>query len=389
MKEIRGTRVLIVGYGSEGKSVRSYLTKNEPGVSVDVTDQKDGTQYLSMLDAYDTVIRSPGVPPYAFTTRAWVTTATNIFFSQAQGMTIGVTGTKGKSTTASLIAHLLRATYADVRLCGNIGYPMLDALKKATKDTVFVVELSSHQLVDVRYSPHIAVLLSVVPEHLDYYPDFAAYTRAKENIYRFQGRNDRLIRSEKNDERFDSSLMGNDENIAAAVRVARMLSVPEATIRAALKTFIPLPHRLELVGTFGGIQYVNDSLATIPEATIHALDALGSRVATLIAGGYDRGIPYDQLGNRLVKSSVQTLILFPDTGKKIQHAVVSASAVHAIRFVPVNTMEEAVCAAKKYTPKDAICLLSPASASFNLFTNYEDRGNQFCTLVRTSLSDNG
>lgn len=383
-QEIKGGRVLIVGFGREGKSTRAWLAKHRPECSVSIADAKDGDIYLREISSFDTVIRSPGVSPDKLIAATYITTATNIFFSNVLGTTIGITGTKGKSTTASLIAHILSKHYKDVRLCGNIGYPMLDALEHATRDTVFVIELSSHQLVDIRYSPHIAVLLEVVPEHLDYYPDFAAYKRAKENIFQFQKSGDYVVRGEKGGEMFESTLRGNAKNITAAVKVARLMNVPQGVIASALKTFTPLPHRLEFVGEIAGVTYVNDSLATIPEATIHALNALGGDVATLIAGGFDRGVSYDALGKRLAQSTVTTLILFPDTGKKIRCAVELAQPNPSIRFVEVRTMKDAVKAAKKYTPKGAMCLLSPASASFNLFADYEDRGNQFRTIVNKS-----
>lgn len=381
MEEIKGMSVLIAGFGREGKSTRSWLAAHYPDISVHVTDRKDGDGYLRDPDRYDTVIRSPGVPPYTLRTSAYITTATNIFFSRAPGMTIGITGTKGKSTTASLIAHILKTRYADVRLCGNIGYPMLDALEHATPNTIFVIELSSHQLVDIRYSPQIAVLLDIVPEHLDYYPDIAAYTRAKENIFRFQKPEDHAVRFEKSTQRFETSLSGNDDNIAAAVRVARILSVPEEDIRSALKTFTPLPHRLEPVGEHDGVRYINDSLATTPEATVHALDALGDDVQTLIAGGYDRGLSYDVLGRRLAESNVSLLILFPDTGARIFSAYKNAHPKRIAPHYTVTSMEDAVRLAAQHTASGKICLLSPASASFNLFTDYAQRGNRFRVLV--------
>jgi UDP-N-acetylmuramoylalanine--D-glutamate ligase len=375
--EVRGRSALILGYGREGKSIHAWLKKHYPKLRIAVTDQKDGTEYLSHIAEYDTVVRSPGVPPYLLGRARHITSATNIFFSRVQGKTIGITGTKGKSTTASLIAHILRVVYPDVRLVGNIGNPMLDALSGSSKNTVFVIELSSHQLVDIRYSPKIAVLLEIVPEHLDYYPDFASYKRAKENIFRFQKPGDHLVRGETLDAVYKTTLLGNRENIAAAVKVARFMNVPEQVIQKQLATFSPLPHRLEFVGEHRGVRFYNDSLATIPEATIHALEALGGKVVTLIAGGYDRGLDYSALGSYLGHSSVNTLILFPDTGKKIARVVKTKIHTYA-----VGSMEEAVRLAYEHTPKGKICLLSPASASYNMFRDYEDRGNQFKEWVK-------
>lgn len=383
MEEILGKSVLIVGYGREGKSVEAWLTKHYPHAEISVSDSWHIPQ-----KPFDTVIRSPGVSPFTLRVSGHVTTATNIFFSRVKGITIGITGTKGKSTTTSLIAHVLSAHCKDVRLVGNIGKPMLDELDSSTKDTVFVIELSSHQLADIRYSPHIAVLLDVVPEHLDYYPNFEAYKQAKENIFRFQKQGDHVIYSDTSLVDYPTKLIGNEKNISAAVRVARLLHVPEEVIQKSLATFTPLPHRLEFVGEHKNIRFYNDSLATIPEATIHALNALGPEVSTLIAGGYDRGLSYEKFGAYLAESHVKTLILFPDTGEKIWKAlqVTRVGPVtqvgRNVQKLVVTSMEEAITLAYTHTPKGNICLLSPASASYNLFRDYEDRGNQFKEWVK-------
>ena len=374
MNEIKGSSALIIGYGREGKSVESWLKLHYNTMRIAVSDSTSIPK-----EAFDTVIRSPGVSPYTLHVSGHVTTPTNIFFSLVSGRTIGVTGTKGKSTTASLIAHILSAVYPDVRLVGNIGVPMLDELDSSTKDTVFVVELSSHQLSDIRYSPHIAVVLGIVPEHLDYYPDFDSYRRAKENIFRFQKPGDHIVRNGKERVPFKTNLLGNEENISAAVSASRLMKVPEEIIRKQLLSFVSLPHRLEYAGEFCGIRFYNDSLSTIPEAAIHALDALGPDVTTLIAGGFDRGLSYEVLGKRLAKSSVRTLILFPDTGEKIWKSIPKKSL---IKKFDVHSMEEAVRIAKVQTPEGKICLLSPASASFNLFRDYVDRGEQFKEWVK-------
>jgi UDP-N-acetylmuramoyl-L-alanine---L-glutamate ligase len=389
MEEIIGDKILILGYGREGKSVHTWLQKHYPNVQIHVADRKtDGASYLQKINYYDTVVRSPGVSPYqpeiiAFhSNNGHMTSATNIFFSRVKGTTIGVTGTKGKSTTSSLIAHILHAIYSDVRLVGNIGSPMLDQLDTATEETIFVIELSSHQLVDARYSPHIAVLLRIVPEHLDYYPDFAAYKSAKANILKFQNGSDVAFCYPFTPYPFkNSSLLGNVDNIYAAVSVAKYFDISDDAIARALKTFSPLPHRIEFVGEFRGIQFYNDSLATIPEATIHGLCSLGDRVSTLIAGGFDRGIAFVKLGEYIAKTKLKTIILFPETGEKIWNAIPS-NTQNMLKHIRVKTMGDAVAMAYKHTPVGKICLLSPASASYNLFKDYADRGEQFKTLVK-------
>lgn len=373
--EIHGNSVLILGYGREGKSAEAWLQKHYPDMDISVSDSEHIPE-----KAFDMVVRSPGVSPYTLKVSGFVTTPTNIFFSRVKGTTIGITGTKGKSTTASLIAHILSSAHKDVRLVGNIGTPMLDALDSSTRDTVWVIELSSHQLVDIHYSPHIAVLLDIVPEHLDYYPDFASYKRAKENIFRFQKPGDHLVQNEKAAGPFTTKLLGNAQNISAAVSVARLMHVPETEIARRLATFSPLAHRLEFAGEFDGIRFYNDSLATIPQATIHALEALGSNVATLIAGGFDRNLNFSVLGEYLSAHPVETLILFPDTGEKILRSISHHSSPITHHFV--HTMEKAVKLAYAHTPRGKICLLSPASASYNMFRDYADRGDQFKDWVK-------
>jgi len=407
--EIRGNSALILGYGREGKSVHAWLKKQYPSLHIAIADKKtDGDAYLDHLGDYDSVIRSPGVSPYSGKIQEYVqngghvTSATNIFFSLVKGMTVGVTGTKGKSTTSSLIAHILAAHYTDVRLVGNIGTPMLDQLDSGNRDTVFVIELSSHQLSDVRYSPHIAVLLGIVSEHMDYYRDFSSYVSAKSNIIRYQKESDVMVYNPDHPEVASvvrmgkaahkpfhvnesgvsaSHILGNAENIAAAVVVARVIGISQEVINRQLTTFTPLPHRLEFSGEYHGIRFYNDSLATIPQATIHALAALGPEVSTLIAGGYDRHLDYSVLGAYLDKHPVGTLILFPDTGKRIWDAL-PERAKKQTHVYHVKSMEEAIRLAYANTPKGAICVLSPGSASYNMFRDYADRGEQFKVWVK-------
>jgi UDP-N-acetylmuramoylalanine--D-glutamate ligase len=448
--EIKGKSVLILGYGREGKSIHRWLMAHYPGIQVGIADRRvktelmsgevykgatvyNGEGYLFHLHEYDTVVRSPGISPYLPEVDAFVkkgghiTSATNIFFSLVRGTTIGITGTKGKSTTSSLIAHILSSTYQDVRLAGNIGEPMLDTLDTADERTVFVLELSSHQLFDCRYSPHIAVMLGIVSEHLDYYPNFLSYANAKGNITKHQRPGDYFVYNplhtfvreiakstaaipvrfgvEKSAELqayiqrgvvtvntndvespimnlVDVPLLGNVENVLAAVTVAHLMNVPVVSIASAITPFRSLPHRLEYVGEYKGVRFYNDSLATIPQATVHAIEALGPDVVTLLVGGYDRNLDFTELGAYIRSHFIPTLILFPDTGKKIWEAIGDVQSDYTIQKFDVTSMEEAVRLAYKHTPRGKICLLSPASASYNMFKDYEDRGNQFKALVK-------
>lgn len=420
MSEIKGKKILILGFGREGKSVLNYLKNNYSDLEITLADKNEkaidiegfplqtGTRYLDNLETFDTVIHSPAISPGLLKNAKYATTATNIFFELCSGITIGITGTKGKSTTSSLIYELIKAAGKDVRLVGNIGNSMLDQLENATKDTYFVIELSSYQLQDFRFSPHIAVVLPIYHEHLSYHGDFASYVAAKKHIIEFQTKKDFVVFHSKNEfsaqiaqssqaqkipydaasfkkliGQFTTNLKGlaNLENVMAAVSVAQLLNIDRQVISSALKSFKPLPHRIELVGTYKDITFYNDSLATIPQATQHALEALGNKVTTLIAGGFDRGVDFANFGHQLAQSSLKQLILFPDTGVKIAAALKKADPKTTISISPVKTMEEAVKIAYQVTPKGGICLLSPAAASFNLFKDYADRGEQFKSWV--------
>lgn len=445
MKEIDGNSVVILGYGREGKSVHKYLHEKYPSKRIGIADQNDviseiegsvtlhvGKDYLKSLSNYDIIIRSPGIPfqtpdlQESIKEGRKVTSETNIFFSECPGVVIGVTGTKGKSTTSSLIYNLLQSSYPDVRLVGNIGNPALAYLPDSNDKTLFVAELSSHQLEDFHYSPHIAVLLAIVPEHLTYHGGFSTYIDAKGNIVKHQSAEDIVVfnpanyntekLAEKSSGRkfkFSSHPVGgincyvketdifvestfimatnkipllgpgNIENVLAAISVGIIMGVDIEKIRKTIKEFKSLPHRLEYVGDRNGIYFYNDSLATIPEATINALEALGANVETLIAGGYDRGLDFSKLGEFLANNTaLKNLILFPTTGEKIWNAVLKTTkGVNPVVKYDVTIMEEAIDIALANTSPGKICLLSPASASFGIFRNYEERGNKFRELV--------
>lgn len=448
MDEIKGSSVLIMGFGIEGQSVLRFLQKNYSRLKIGIADKKKkpitditihthfGDSYLKAITEYDTIVRSPGIPVSLLRTHGatHITSAYNIFSSQLIGRVIGITGTKGKSTTASLIRELLKTTLPDVRLVGNIGYPFLDHSEDQTKDTWFVAELSSHQLEDARFSPHIAVLLDITPEHLDYYEDFDAYKSAKQHILDFQTFENWLvvnpnhtelssmIKTSKGrkvhfgvgtDSRFtviyknggfyvktDHGLKkviagdqthllgaGNTENMLAALSAAHIVGVPIEKMREALLHFRPLPHRLEKIGTYKGITFYNDSLSTVPEAVMHALDALGDQVTSLIVGGYDRGVSMEKLGQFLRnKKSLSHLILFPDTGDIIWNEIKGSGPTHLIAH-PVTSMESAIDIAYQVTPQGKICLLSPGAASFNLFKDYKERGESFIYHIKTHAKE--
>ena len=446
--ELHGDSFLIIGFGREGRSVYRYLRNRLPSARIGIADKGEisldepqsphtellsGPSYLSSAHSFDTIIRSPGVSirdinPHLSAT-SHLTSATNIFFAECQGRIVGVTGTKGKSTTSSLTAAILGRTLPDVRLVGNIGTPMLDYLEGATAGTLFVIELSSYQLEDLRRSPHVAILLNIVPEHLDYHGGFENYCSAKLAIARHQSSNDLLVLNESNqllatrttgfqgERRYftegnsSSALVsvsdgticilkegeltpllrteelpvigpGNLQNALAAITCAVALGSTAAQIKEGLTTFKPLEHRLEFVAERFGISFYNDSLSTIPEALAHAIAALGDKVETIIAGGFDRGVDMTPIGPALASSKVKNLILFPTTGEKIWESAIAAAPSRSYIKVDVQTMEQAVQAAYNLTSSGKTCVMSPASSSFSVFRDYRDRGDQFKDAVR-------
>lgn len=470
--ELAHKSVLILGLGVEGRSTLRFLRAQFPEKTFGVADAQPlekispelrqllvgdsrirlhfGDGYMESLKQYDVIVKSPGIPvnlpayKEALAAGKQFTSQTALFFANCSGIVIGVTGTKGKSTTASLVYAMLKKTDPGARLLGNIGVPPLDVLwerglpgrideERARRSrSQFVYELSSHQLEGLRQSPHIAVLLNIVPEHLDYYESFEQYVDAKENSTRFQNENDFLIYDSDHElpaqiaarskatkigcslkhartpgcyvsgdcivyrcasgeeqrivDAHDVSLPGrfNLINVAAACAAAITAGVPTDQIAKAVREFRPLEHRLELVGTFAGVTYYNDSIATVPEATIGALDTLGDAVETVLLGGADRGIDFSNLAKRLSTSAVKTVILFPPSGERIWKAIVD-NAPKGSRLPQhffVDSMEQAVQLAKEHTSAGKICLHSPSSPSFGLFRDYRDRGEQFKRLVK-------
>jgi UDP-N-acetylmuramoylalanine--D-glutamate ligase len=422
LEELKNKKILIIGKGIEGNAAYKYLKKHLSNTIIDIVDQKDGENYLSSQEKYDIAIKSPGVKSELM--KIPYTTVTNIFLANKKGKVIGITGTKGKSTTTILIYKMLQKQGLDVYLGGNIGQSPLDFIDNLNESSWTVLEMSSYQLSDSKFSPHIAVALMVTSEHLDYHKTQGAYVDAKRNILRFQKASDfaainkdypashesdvhtlaKIYRVSREREVGDGcfvdgkvvwfsnsgsrekiieieriKLLGkhNLENVCAASCAAILVGVSIKNIAKVLEEFRGLEHRLEFVGEKNGVLFYNDSLATIPEAAIEAMEALPD-TETLIAGGHDRGLNFANLGQYLNKGQIKTLILFPPTGEKIWEEVCKATSEgNKPEKFDVKTMEQAVRIAAAETLPGKTCLLSPASASFGIFKDYKDRGNQF------------
>ncbi len=431
LDELKNKKILILGLGLEGmdtlKFLRKFFSKKALGIgdrlelknlNSKVRDiiKKDknlnlhlGEDYLEALKNYDVVIKSPGIQLRILNSflkkDQRITSQTEIFFDNCPGKIIGVTGTKGKSTTTSLIYTILKENGFNAYLAGNIGKPMLSLLLTAKPENVYVCELSSHQLLNLKKSPQIAVFLNIYPEHLDYYKDFKEYLLAKSNIACHQKKNDYLVFNSKNKfvsgiakkskakkipinlikiKKFDTLLKGNFniQNIKAAVAVARLFKIKDKNILKSIKSFKPLPHRLEDIGTYKGIKFYNDALSTVPEATMVALDTLGDKVETIFLGGFDRGIDFKNLAKRILKSKIKTLILFQTTGDKIFRQIIALDSKKKYKAILVQNMKDGVEQAFKHTKKGKICLLSTASPSFSLFKDYKEKGDLFKKYVK-------
>ncbi len=451
LAELKDKKILILGFGREGMDNFKFLRKLFPQKTLGIADRlkfKDllpkaqkliysekcsgtiklhlGENYLKALKNYDVIFKSPGIPFKLLISdinKQKITSQTEIFFENFSGIIIGVAGTKGKSTTASLIYQVLKErlkvhslkfasqTFNRVNLAGNIGKPVLSFLFSARPDNIFVYELSSFQLMNLKKSPQIAVLLNSYPDHLDYHKNFKEYVQANANITRYQSKNNFLIYNSQDKiikKTADKSkakkipIRGKYYllNIAAAKKIGQIFKIPEKIISEAIKQFKPLAHRMEFVGRFKGINFYNDSLSVIPETTIEALDFLDDKVQTLILGGFDRGLDFKKLAKRILKSKIKNLILFPATGEKIWREIANFNRGRASAKLPKNFfvdrakktsfssspsprysgtryMKDAVKLAYKHTQKGKICLLSPASASFGLFKDYKERGDLF------------
>ncbi len=390
-----------------------------------------GADYLQNLTA-DVVFRTPGLHPAAPELQnllqggAELTSEMEAFFQVCPCPILAVTGSDGKTTTTSLIAEFLRRSGKTVWLGGNIGRPLLDLADRIQPSDLAVLELSSFQLMTMRCSPHVAVVTNISPNHLDIHTDMAEYVTAKTNIFRFQSPADRLILNLDNSitrdfanisvgsvrwfshtvqpaqgifcqnglilrknaagidtvlDRRELLLPGdhNVENFMAAMAAVEGL-VGDEIIRDVARSFPGVEHRIELVRELDGVRYYNDSIASSPSRTIAGLRSFSQKVI-LIAGGYDKHIPYDTLGPEILQH-VKTLILTGATAPKIRAAAEAAPGFAGQPpILDAENLSEAVRLAHQAAHPGDVVILSPASASFDCFKNFEHRGNVFRQLV--------
>lgn len=495
MNKFNGKKVAILGFGLEGKDLFNYLIKQ--GANITVFDQKNkkdlnlpdvltanpqgskpdnppgytdsnlsseknvkfecGRNYLSKgLKKFDIIFRSPGVYRYipeileAEKSGTEISSATKLFIEKCPAKIIGITGTKGKGTTATLIYKILKQDGKDVYLAGNIGKPFLELLSKLKKSSWVVLELSSFQLIDLNQSPNIAVVLNISTDHLDWHKDRNEYINAKKSIVRYQLREDyAVINSDYSTSRKYANLtkakifffskknitnggyvkdgniylsvnyhhpksssgsekknilnhiqndnktpvlVGNTsklkikgehnwENVCAAICAARLAGADISSIKKTVFSFKGLEHRLELAGKYKGVSFYNDSFSTNPQTTIAAVNSFDEPI-TLIIGGSDKGLGYTKLARKLnERKSVANIVLIGEIAGKINKSLKTVAFNRKIVNLGKTAMKKIVQEGLKITPKGGILLLSPAAASFDMFKDYKDRGEQFKKAV--------
>lgn len=392
-----------------------------------------GSDYLAKLHRFDVIFRTPGLSPNAPELRkaiekgSEVTSEMELFFRLCPCRILGVTGSDGKTTTTTLISEFLREAGYNVYVGGNIGKPLLPDVAGMVPEDMVVLELSSFQLMSMEQSPNVAVFTNLSPNHLDYHHTMEEYTAAKLNIFRHQREGDRAIFNQDNDitralakqapastmlfsrkQKLEEGVylrdgaiwlnneMGNREvlllsdiqipgvhnieNYMAAIAAVDGL-VPDKCVRAVAKRFTGVEHRIELVRELDGVKYYNDSIGTSPTRTMACLDSFNQKLI-LIAGGYDKGVPFTQLGVEMTKK-VKVLILCGATAPAIRKAVEEAPDYgnSGLTLMETQTLAEAVAAAKGAAVSGDVVVLSPACAAFDQFKNFMERGKVFKDLV--------
>lgn len=424
--------IAIAGFGAEGKS--SYKYFSALGHAITIADEHEsieglpenvqtilGTGAFEKLSGFDMVIRTAGLAPSKIHTDGKIWSSTNEFFAKCPAPIIGVTGTKGKGTTSSLIASILQSAGKNVHLLGNIGKPPLDELHNIQADDIVVFELSSFQLWDIEKSPHVAVVLMIEPDHLNVHFDFDDYVAAKANIRRFQGDGDVCIYHPTNPHSkqiaasAEQGLNGasryaipddqqvyvkentffvqgqaicslnalqlpglhNQENACAAISAALQYTDDYTAVEQGLRSFNGLPHRLKLVRELNGVRYYDDSIATTPGSAIAAINAF-SEPKTIILGGSKKGSHYDELIGLCYETNT-SVIAVGEVGEDIQQ-LCNDKQVRCQRL-EAGSMYDIVKLARQSAQDGGVVILSPAAASFDMFKNYKDRGEQFVAAV--------
>lgn len=442
IKYLDNKNLAILGFGMEGKSSYRLIRKYLPNIHLTIIDKKNilennpylqddknidiiyGDDYLNDLEKYDLVIKGPGVITKDIdVSKINFTSQLELLLKYHKQNTIGVTATKGKSTTVSLLYEVLKANHKDVCLLGNIGNSIFDYIEEMNEDTIAVVEMAALQLEFVDESPHIGAIINLYEDHLDHAGTLEHYHTNKLNMFKYQNENDYSVYCTdieplnsyitdkykgikygitfNNENKNNITHILNDyvylnnnklynindkrhlqgdiylRNIMIVLTIANILGLDQDITNKTINEFKGLEHRLELVGTIDDVIYYNDSIATIPAATMNAIKTL-KEVDTLIFGGMDRGIHYQEFIDFLNTGVVRNLICMPTTGYKIGKEITNKN----INVYYIEMLEDAVKLAKEITRKKKICLLSPAASSYEYFKNFEEKGRAFKMMVK-------
>lgn len=445
IETLKDKKIAILGFGKEGQSTYHFIRRHLPDISLTIIDHNDnfknsclflendnnvfyvvGEDYLKNLDRYDLIIKSPGVALKDIDITKLqdkLTSQLGLVLEHTYANIIGITGSKGKSTTTSLIYKIFHDQGYDAYLLGNIGIPLLDYIDKITDKSIMVIEMAALQLEYIHKSPHIGLILNLFEEHLDFFGNTDRYYHAKLKMFEFQTNNDYGLYNEDNatlkelvenghyqgnllnisftnnkatlycdndyiyykgekiyDCHQERTLLGkhNLTNIMFVLGVAKLYNLDIDKVAESINNFVPLEHRMEKVGTYKGITFYNDSIATIPNATINCIEALKD-VDTLILGGLDRGIDYEPFINYLATSSINNIICMPITGNKIGAELEKRSNK---KIYYIEDFKEVVNMAYKITTPGKICVLSPAAPSYNQFKNFEEKGRIYKELIK-------
>lgn len=429
---IKDKKVAILGFGKEGKSTYKLIRKYLPEKKIVVLDQNENSlndlndnklelisnNYLDKLNDYDLIIKTPGISLINRKYDTEITSQFDLLLRFTNVKLIGITGTKGKSTTSSLIYQIIKDQIENTFYVGNIGIPVFDYIEEFNEESLIVAEMSAHQLYDLKNSPFIGIILNLFPEHLDYFNTLENYYSAKLNMFRYQNVEDYALYYDKNtslnnlvqelkiestkilisedniindevvfdnkeiyDFKKGQKLEGlfNKIDIVFALKVADILNLNLDKCEKVIREFKTLPHRMECVGTYKEITFYDDTLATIPDATMNSVKSLGN-VDTLIIGGMDRGIGYDNFIKKLADTNISNIICQPETGLYIYQKLSELNLNKSIYYL--ETMEEAVKKAYEITKKGKSCLLSPSAPSYNIYKNYEEKSKDYIDCVK-------
>lgn len=442
---LKDKKIIILGFGMEGETTYDFIRNHLPHQKLTIADMNEviiedypylqqdenlklvlGKNYLNNLEEYDLIIKTPGLSLKDVDISKYKDKITNqleLVMEFLDVFTIGITGTKGKSTTSTLMYNVIKDQNKNVMLLGNIGEPIFHKIEEMNRDTILVLEMSSHALEFVHRSPNISILLNAYEEHLDHYISIEKYVEAKFNIAKFQKEKDIFIYNYDNkfmnafgykhrDSDYAVSIVSepntknktylkdggiyiNDEkictqdikknlkgmhnlnNIMFILTATKLMNLDIGKALDTISTFEPLEHRMEFVETVNGVSYYNDSIATIPEATMNGVEAIGN-INTLIVGGKDRGVNLEELIEFLAESNIENIICLHTTGEYIYSKLEKTDK----NVFKVNSMESAVKIAKKVSKPGTNCLLSPAAASYGFFKNFKERGEIFKKCVR-------